>query len=143
MKRRLACIPAAGAFALVLLLVVSTCRSAEWIWYYSTVSSPNKSGHMTTIREFFDASTIERTQKGTVVCWTKAVLEGNGPGKIDTILRHTEVNCEEKNFRLLKTSRFFKNQLVDESPVSAEKWEKFTPGSSWDTFCEALRKKPG
>lgn len=141
MKRCLPYVPAVAAFVLVLFLAVSVCGTAEWIWYYSTVSAPDKGGHSIAIREFFDASTIERTQKGTVVCWTKAVIEGEPPGRIDTILRQTEINCKEKSFRSLKTARFFKGQRVDESSVNAEKWEKFTPGSGWDVFCEAILKE--
>ena len=141
MRRYLTYLPVAGTFLLVLFLVVPACRSAEWIWYYSTVSAPDRSGNTITIREFFDASTIERTEKGTVVCRTKAVVEGDPPGKIDTILRHTEINCKEGSFRALKTERFFKGRLVDGSSVNAEKWEKFTSGSGWDVFCEAVLKK--
>lgn len=131
-----------AVFSALFFLAPSPGGSTDWKWYYSTVSTQDKSGSALTIREFFDASTIERTQKGSMIFWTKAVLEGDTSGGIDTIVRHIEIYCNENSYRTLKTARFYKNKLVDEFPVTAEKWEGFTPGSSWDAFCEAILKNP-
>ena len=129
-------------FLALFFFASASCCAADWKWYYSTVSTQDKSGSALTIREFFDASTIERTQKESMIFWTKAVLEGDTSGGIDTIVRYIEINCNENSYRTLKTARFYRNKLVDEFPVTAEKWEGFTPGSSWDAFCEAIFKNP-
>lgn len=123
-------------------LAVSPGKAAEWKWYYSTVPPRDKSGNSVSIKEFYDADTIERTRKETIIFWTKAVLEGDSSGGIDTIVRHIEISCTENRYRTLETARFYGNKLVDELSSNDEKWAGFSPGSSWWAFCEALLKTP-
>ncbi len=127
--------------AAAFFLAVSAGIAAEWKWYYSTVSPRDRSGNTLSIKEFYDAGTIERTQKETIIFWTKAELEGDSSGGIDTIVRHIEISCIKNSYRTLKTARFYRNKLVDELPADTDKWTGFSPGSSWWSFCEALSKQ--
>jgi hypothetical protein len=126
-----------------------TSRGVEWQFYYQT--EVEKEDRTITEKLYYDASSIERPQKGIVRVTQKVTkLSADEKTETDSKMRLIEVNCTARKLRYLSVTEYEEatGKIINEERTDNGPWIQFSLGSLmaglYDNICFEKKqpKKP-
>ena len=104
-----------------------TSRGAEWQFYYQT--EVEKEDRTITEKLYYDASSIERPQKGIVRVTQKVTkLSADEKTETDSKMRLIEMNCSSRKLRYLSVTEYEEatGKIITEERTDNAPWIQFS-----------------
>ena len=98
---------------------------ADWKFYYQT--EVEKGNRTVTEKLYFDASSIEKPQKGIVKVMQKVTRVATDETETDSKMRLIEMNCSSRKFRYLSVTEYEEGtgKALAEERTDNAPWIKF------------------
>jgi len=135
------CLGLSIAVIAALLVGFSTTEAADWKQYYSNTFLSYETDHDIVHKEYYDSDSIVRTKKGTIKVWTRAVTEGEKDDRPDRIVSLLEIDCSERVYQLLRLTRYYKDNRVEEDTTHINKWDEISPDSNREAVYKVVCQK--